>query len=473
MAGATSVAAAGDLPGYCRVTGVIEPGIQYEARLPLADWNGKYYQSGCGGYCGSVLPDKPGFSNTINEALKLGFAAITTDNGHQGDLGDASWAAGNPEAVRVYAYRGIELAHRFGMALTRAFYRTEPRRRYFGGCSNGGRMAAMAAQRYPQLFDGILGGAAVLNLSQNGGLHGSWVVQSNTRADGSRILTRANFARRLPWLESVVKAQCDRVDGREDGVISQPRSCALDLAALPACAGDVDDASTQACVTDEQREVLRRWYGGARDSSGRQLYPGVPPGSERYWLAWFLDPEQGEAPGNALGGHYARYLGFPDDLPPDWTALDFDFDADPPRLARTAPQFDALDPDLRSFSRAGGKLLMWHGWADPLVLPDQVVDYYERVVEQVGGLADTRGFFRLFMIPGHGHCWELPAASPDQFNPIRMLDDWVERGAAPEVLLATSPAPREQRAEICPYPSPPAATHSSEASGGAPCAAPD
>ena len=137
-----------DLPGFCQVQGTIDPDIGFEARLPLGAWNGKYYQSGCGGYCGGVYPDKPGFSNTINEALKLGYAAITTDNGHKGGPGEAAWAKGNAQAVEVYAHRGIYLTHEAGTELTRRFYGRQPGREYFSGCSNGGRMAAMAAQRY-------------------------------------------------------------------------------------------------------------------------------------------------------------------------------------------------------------------------------------------------------------------------------------------------------------------------------------
>ncbi len=423
------------LPAHCRVRGIIDPRIRYEARLPLADWNGKYYQSGCGGYCGQVLPDKPGFSNTINEALKLGYAAITTDGGHEGWLGDASWAEGDPEAVEVYAHRGIPLTHRFGTALARAFYGEAPAYDYFGGCSNGGRMAAMAAQRYPMLFDGILGGAAVLKLSTNGGVYGSWVVQANTRGNGERILTRANFAQKLPALEAAVLGQCDAADGSADGLIGDPRACAVDISALPSCSG----SGAAACFTAEEKAVLARWYQGPRDSAGRQLYPGMPPGSERYWFVWFLDPPDRVAPGNALGGGYARYLGFPDRVGPGWTALDFDFDRDPAALAATAGLFDATDPDLSAFRDAGGKLLMWHGWADPLVLPDQSADYFRSVAAANGGGEAAGEFFRLFMIPGHGHCWELPAAVPDRFNPIRVLEGWVERGIAPESIVLSGP----------------------------------
>lgn len=426
-----------DLPGFCQVRGTIEPNIGFEARFPLANWNGKYYQSGCGGYCGMVLPDKPGFSNTINEALKRGYAAITMDGGHQATIGDPSWAEDNPDAVDVYGHRAIPLTHRAGTELASAFYRSQPSRKYFGGCSNGGRMAAMAAQRYPDLFDGILGGAGVLNLSQSGGIYGSWVVQANTDENGERILTKANFANKIPLLEEQILWQCDAVDGTRDGLISTPRKCAVDFDVFPDCTEQGDAR----CFTAIEKDVLRTWYEGPQNSLGEQLQPGMPPGGERFIDFWFLDPAGKIAVGNQLGGGFAKYLGFEGGTPDDYTALDFDFDNDPQRLTRNAEVLDALDPDLRDFRDAGGKYLMWHGWGDSLVLPDQSKDYYESVAAEMGGYDEIESFYRLFLIPGKGHCWEVPAGTPDRFDPISMLDQWVETGEAPEALRATPVQP--------------------------------
>ena len=438
-----------DLPHFCAIRGVIEPDIEFESRFPLASWNGKYYQSGCGGYCGRVLPDKKGYSNTINKALERGYATITTDSGHSAGIGDASWAKDNPIAVEVYAHKSIPLAYQAGTRMVEAFYGRQAELQYFGGCSNGGRMAAMAAQRYPDLFDGILGGSAVLNLSQNGGIFGSWVVQSNTDPQGTRILNRANFAHKLPLLERAVLEQCDATDGESDGIISLPRNCGVDVTELPRCTDEADDA----CFTGAEIDVLEKWYQGPRDSSGKQLYPGMPAGSERFWVVWFLDSDSHVAPGNALGGDYAMYLGFEDGAPDGYTALDFDFDRDPKRLEANGRQLNALDPDLSAFRDAGGKYLMWHGWQDPLVLPDQSVEYYRSVQDQMGDGIDD--FFTLFMIPGQGHCWEMPAATPDRFDPIAMLEDWVENGTAPSRLTATALEPETAvvpAVVVCPYP---------------------
>lgn len=428
-----------DLPAFCKVSGTIDPNIGFEARLPLVDWNGKYYQSGCGGYCGRVLPDKPGFSNTINEALKRGYATITMDGGHSAGIGDPSWAKGNPEAVEVYGHRVIPLTHAAGTAIASKFYGVEPIREYFGGCSNGGRMAAVAAQRYPQLFDGILGGAGVLNLSQSGSIYGSWVVQANSDEDGNRVLTKESFAAKIPLLEQEVLNQCDAADGVTDRLVSAPRQCMLDVGRLPACGDDVGAS----CFTDVEKRVLRAWYQGPRNSAGEQLQPGMPPGSERFVDFWFLDGPDSTAIGNQLGGGFAKYMAFEDGTPDDYTALDFDFDTDPGRLEKIRSIVDAADPDLREFQAAGGKYLMWHGWADPLVLPDQSLVYYESVAAEMGGFDAIRPFFRLFMMPGHGHCWEIPGSAPDRFDPISLLDEWVESDIAPEAVRAEALQPNE------------------------------
>jgi len=440
-----------DLPGFCAIRGTIEPEIEFEARFPLSGWNGKYYQSGCGGYCGMVRPDKKGFSNTINKALQHGYAAITTDAGHTAGMGDASWASGNPLAVEIYAHKAIPLTYQAGTRMVEAYYRQKAQREYFGGCSNGGRMAAMAAQRYPELFDGILGGGAILNLSQNGGIFGSWVVQSNTEPDGHRILNHANFAHKLPVLEQAIIGQCDDSDGQIDGFISLPRNCIVDVAALPRCT----ESNPEGCFTDAERSVLEKWYQGPRDSTGKQLFPGMPAGSERFWEFWFLDTESRIAPGNSLGGDYAMYLGFENGAPDGYTAMDFDFDRDPVRLEAKGRLLNALDPDLTAFRDAGGKYLMWHGWQDPLVLPDQSVAYYESVLNEMGGPGVVDSFFRLFMVPGKGHCWEIPARAPDRFDPIVVLENWVENGEAPDQLKVHALDPESAAvpaAVICPFP---------------------
>ena len=449
---ATTLVAAGDgLPEYCRIEGVIEPNIHFEARFPTQDWNGKYYQAGCGGFCGVLRPDKPGYSNTINEALKRGYAAITQDGGHKGtSMGDASWAKDNREAEIVYAHTGVALVHAAGTAMVDAFYQEGAGLSYFSGCSTGGRLAVKTAQVYPDLFDGILAGGGVLEVSKSGGIYGSWIVGTNLDEEGRQILDY-RFTHKLPLLITAAIQQCDGADGTEDGIISAPQSCVMDMARIPLCEGE----STDQCLTTREAGVVSKWYQGPVNSKGEQLFPGIPPGSERYWPIWFLGTQERTGGGNLLGGLYVKHLGLEEDPDESYSVSDFDFDNDPARLEAMGKIYDAWDPDLRPFQATGGKMIMYHGLADALVLPDNSIKYFESVVEEMGGEVEIGDFLRFFTVPGMGHCWEMPANTPDQFDPISALEDWVEKGQAPAYLEAhalNSETALSRRAALCPYP---------------------
>ncbi len=447
----TLIEASNELPEYCRIEGVIEPHIHFEARFPTQDWNGKYYQSGCGGFCGVLSPDKPGYSNSINEALKRGYAAIAQDGGHQGSsMVDARWARDNRAAEIVYAYKGVALVHAAGNAMVDAFYRENAAFSYFSGCSTGGRLAVKTAQVYPGLFDGILAGGGVLTVSKSGGIFGSWIVSTNLDEEGKQILDY-RFTPKLPLLAAAATEQCDAADGTVDGIISAPRSCTMDVGKIPLCQGE----STNQCLTAREAGVVSKWYQGPVNTKGEQLFPGMPPGSERYWQIWFLGTQEHTGGGNLLGGLYVKYLGLEEDPDENYQVTDFDFDNDPVRLEAMGRLYDAWDPDLRPFRTAGGKMIMYHGLADALVLPDNSIDYYKSVVKEMGQEIDIDDFLRFFTVPGMGHCWEMPANTPDQFDPITALENWVEKGQAPAYIEAHALNPEtalSSHAVLCPYP---------------------
>ncbi len=446
-----SVASSSDTPAFCRINGTIEPQIAFEMRLPTQTWNGNFYQAGCGGFCGDFNADKAGYSNTIVEAVKRGYAAIIVNNGHTGGLADASWAVNNETALQVYADTGVPLVADAARQLIRAFYGKPPRRAYFAGCSNGGRMAAIAAQRYPQLFDGILAGAPVMDLTENGGLYGSWIVQKNRAPDGGVIIDSA-FNVKIPKLRAEIARQCPAAMDRTGAIVTDPRACRFEAEQLPVCASGEHGAS---CFTDRERAVLAAWYSGPRDSAGNKLFAGTPLGSEPFWPVWLTGTAKSRPVGMDLGSGYLKMAFSPKDLGPALDSSHFNFDRDPPRLASRAGAFNAMDPNLSAFAKAGGKLLMYQGWADPVVLPETAARYYDAAVAQNGGLKSTQDFFRLFMIAGVGHCWEAPAEAPDQFDPIAALEDWVERGQAPNAIpIAQSDRSGSvvRRALLHPYP---------------------
>lgn len=430
----TVVEASGDMPAYCRVRGTIRPTIGFEMRLPLSGWNGNYYVAGCGGYCGVLTTETLNWANGIVEPVKRGYAAIHTDGGHQGtSQGDASWAPGNREAIELFAHRWLPLAHEAGLQAVRLFYGREAGFRYFVGCSNGGRMALIAAQRYPALFNGIISGCPVSDLTDAGGAFGAWKLKTNL--DATAPVLGPAFNRKLPLLIEAVRAQCDAQDGAADGLIARPQLCRFDTARIPACPTASMPPLSAPCFTAEEKRVIAQWHQGPVDSKGRRLFGGMPIGSEQFWRVWYLqDPSK--AVGTQLADGFTRQIAY-DPAHPGFSATNFDFDRDPARLNRDFGFLNATDPDLSAFRAAGGKLLMWHGMANSLVVPSQSLDYYRSVTKRMGGTARVQQFFRYFLAPGLGHCWEAPSASaPEQFDPMTAIADWVERGKPPQEIVA-------------------------------------
>lgn len=449
---ATVVPASEDLPEYCRVLGYVRPAINFEIRLPTSGWNGKFYMAGCGGYCGELESDNPGFINEINYGLKRNYAVSTTDSGHWGaDIFDARWAYQNRQAEIDWGHRAVHETARVTKSLGEAFYGQGPEQSYFAGCSNGGRQGVMEALRYPDDFDGIISGCPH---PKTGGtaMLGAWLARKNTGPDGKNLITPTE----VQLVKEAVYDTCDSLDGLEDGLISDPRACQFDPATL-ACRGD----ETESCLTTNQVEAVKAFYAGPRDSEGRQLYAGLSFGSEPYWDGVFGLTGETENPSDDFSrlhsGEFLRYMAFREDPGESYSVEDFDFDRDPKRLEHMAKIYDADDPDLTAFRERGGKLLMWHSWADAAPPPMETVAYYEAVEEHVGSREATQDFFRLFMVPGMDHCGigEGPGITQHGFDPLTALEQWVEEGEAPESMLTTktdSTGAVQWTRPICPYP---------------------
>ena len=441
-----------ELPAHCRVRGVIVPAINFELRLPIEDWNGKFYMVGCNGFCGRLEVERSGFTNSMNHGLERGYAAATMDGGHWGSaITDGRWAQNDRIAETDWAWRAVTETARVAKALLQAYYGRPQSHAYFAGCSNGGRMALMEAQRFPADFDGIIAGAPALDYTGLVATHSAWVTQANRRDDGGEILARGKVAA----IGAAVREACDSLDGANDGLIDDPRRCDWQPAAL-ACAtekkasGSTADPSgrvksgaepVSTCLEPEEVAVLQKWYGGARDSQGSQLYPGgVPRGSEPYWRTWLTG-----APGTRnpplmplFARDFLRYMAFAHDPGESYDTRDFDFDRDPASLAHMAELYDAEQADLGEFHARGGKLIVYQGWSDPVVTPLRTVEYFEAVRAANGGPEATSGFARLFMLPGFDHCGAQggPGANDAGFDPLPALEDWVERGIAPESIPA-------------------------------------
>ena len=420
------VVQADGLPEYCEVRATALPAISIEVRLPVRGWNGGYYQSGCGGFCGILGRADAGASwiNAMRPGLERGYATATSDSGHHGlAVTDAAWAYDNPAAERDWGWRSIGETHRVAQAMIGAFYGSESDRAIFQGCSTGGRMAHVAAQRYPEMFDGIISGAPAMDYPGLVGTKMSFLIQANTDADGNRILGAAEAEK----IGAAVMDQCDVKDGLEDGLIADPRACTVDYSGLG--------------LTNQQMDTLQKWREGPRDAAGNQLYPGgVPEGSEPFWWLWLTGNADGSSPlVPAFATDFGRYMAFDADPGPAWTPMEFDIEADPARMANAAAMYNGDSADLSAFRAAGGRMIVFHGWADAIVTPYKTVAWHEAAQEAAGGAEALSENVALFMVPGLDHCGILPGAgglNAASLDPMTPLEAWLSDGTRPTSIMA-------------------------------------
>jgi Tannase and feruloyl esterase len=421
-------------PRYCDVTGMIAPQTHFDLKLPLTSWQGRYLQNGCGGYCGTVSNQT---FPTCDATLGGDFAMATDDEGHvtAAGLGGGGLFAFNDQKLRLeYGYQSEQALYVVARYIINYFYGREPNYSYFNGCSDGGREAMEMAERYPDDFNGIIAGAPEIIAGPLNAEHQTWDVEANTDANGNAILT----GDKLGPLHDRVIAACGHDDGVPggDGIITDPQNCHFDPASMQC---KLNEPTTDPCLTPAQVTVVREFYQGPADPSGRLLYPGgLPYGSELGWSVFEL-PIGGSGPTTnsldyfGLSLPYLRYqLLAPGQLGPDprqWQFTDAGFQS----MFPVANIWDAMDTNLRAFRAHGGKLIMWQGWADNGIPPSGTVDYYDVMSRRVGGADSTRQFARLFMVPSVYHCGGgyASATVPDMILP---MVQWVEGAAAPSQL---------------------------------------
>jgi Tannase and feruloyl esterase len=436
---AVAIPASDAAPPHCRVTGMLTPEIAFEVSLPQR-WNGRFYMIGNGGHAGESLEDPMRVAQR-NAALQAGFAFAQTNTGHDARKEPgASFVMSNPAKAIDYAFRAVNLTAVTAKGITRAYYHKDITRSYWNSCSNGGRQGLVEAQRYPQDFDGILANSPWV--SQTGFTIGAtW----NQRALDAAPLSAAKLA----LVAKVVMAKCDALDGLKDGQIDDPRRCTLDVKAeVPACAAGTDD---DACLTAAQSDAVMKIYSGPI-SHGQQIFPGFMLGSEAAggWMNFIVPVQPGrKAADFNLAEGTLRYL-VPTPPQPNYDYRNLDFDRDTHLLDAWGQLGNANNPDLSRFRNRGGKLIMTYGWADPVLEPMAGVNYYERAITRNG--PDTPQFFRLFMVPGMGHCGG--GVATDRFDAVTALVDWVEKGKAPDVIRAARVVNKQEvrSRPLCAYP---------------------
>jgi feruloyl esterase len=405
-----------DLPEVCRVAGIVAPDIHFELRMPTQVWNGKLMHYGCGGACGVV------YRPQLEEPLARGYAVVSSDMGHSGAPNNWAFRYANLQAWLDFSYRATHVVTLAAKEVIDQYFGIAPVKSYFMGCSTGGVQGVIEAQRYPNDFQAILVGAPAYS---TGPLFGDWNRRANLDANARGIMDPA----KLPLVRKAVLAACDALDGTKDGLLQDPRRCHWDPAAMQ-CTDGQDHAD---CLTPVEVGVVRKLYLGPSTSQGVSLaygQGGLSRGSEYEWIPWFVgakgehvDLEFTSSYGDGVYPLAAANAGKP-----------YDYDKDPQRGDILGWARYGMNPDLRRFRDAGGKMIMWHGWDDAEVAPGASADYYDTTTRTMGGEEPTRQFFRLFMLPGVAHCRRGPGG--DGIDLISYLEDWAERGEAPDAVLA-------------------------------------
>lgn len=479
------------LPAHCELIGAMNErtgvdgqryAIRFHLRLP-ENWNGRFLMQGGGGTNGELGDAIGRVGSSAPPALAQGFAVLSQDSGHDNatnsvlEKGGATAFGFDPQARADYGGTSLKATTLAARAIIRAFYGADPRHSYFFGCSKGGQEGMMLAQRYPELYDGIVAGAPGFSLPR-AAIGEAWNTQSFAavaRSMGQTVSAAsiaASFSDRdFDLVGKAILAACDGDDGAQDGQVNDHRRCTSEKVLPRLRAQACTAAKAEGCLSTSQIDALLRIHEGARDSKGKQVYAGFPwdaGWADMGWRIWMTGSADGRIPSinlamgapalasifttppTALGASPQAVLDY---------VLGFDLDRDAARVDAVASPFTrsawqdiaARSSDLDGFRKRGGRLIVPHGVSDPVFSVNDTTQWFEEVDMRYDGQAAS--FVRVFPVPGMGHCQGGPAT--DQYDAFGAIIDWVEKGQEPEQLHAKagprSPWPGRER-PICPFP---------------------
>lgn len=472
-------------------------GIGIEIWLPsAAKWNGRIHVKGNGGWAGGVHGSTTALAgtgtdsagNTSQAAMVEGAVSSSSDTGHANTANAGSFAM-NPDGTintalwKDYSERSLHETAVKTKALTQAFYGKPATRAYWNGFSTGGRQGLKLAQVHPGDFDGILAGAPAINWTRFSAGHMAPQVVMERDLGGVRLT-----AGQQTLVSTAAVSACDVVGGQHLGYVPDPASCNYDPTQDPnvLCVASGGTNATANCVTTAQASAFNKiWYGHTED--GTVPAPAVDNGTA-VTLApgqlWF-GPPRGSDLSNFLGGplpnsssHVVLSLqnpayGLPSFINATGNGANLWRTFTYPQLANATARglalqasfanIDTDNPDLSAFQGRGGKVLMYHGLADSLIKPAGSVHYYNRVLQQMGGLGAVQNFYRFYLVPGMFHGFSNGSANRSANPPLptnaqlyQALTDWVENGIAPDRLemssAVTAQEPVAKTYPLCPYP---------------------
>jgi len=441
------------LPAFCRIQGKANPTsdslINFEVWVPTdGSWNGKLVTTGNGGY-------SPALSyGDMAYAMRQGYAVIGGDTGHQStDPNEMFWGVGHPEKIADWGTRSIHAITAPGKTLIAALQSKAPSRAYYYGCSTGGHQGYAEIQQYPQDFDGVIAGAPGNNRIRLNVEFMHRFLSNRTPGNNTTLILPAS---KMAMVTSAAVAACDSLDGVSDGAMEDPRACTpaqFNVDSL-LCTG----ADGPNCLTQPQIDVVKKIYAGPKNPrTGEQLYPGLTVGSESGWSSYWGVSEPTRA-------DFWRLWVFEN---PQWDWWTFDYDRDVTYAdAKVGKLVDQRNPDISAFKARGGKAIVYQGWADPVVNPKDTIAYYNAVQTLQGSQKEMDSFFRLFLVPSMGHCGggssatvfgnagTAPPTIDAAHDVLKALDNWVDKGVAPDTIVASKVAngAATRTRPLCPYP---------------------
>ena len=456
---ATTTVAAGtlklagqDVPEHCLVTGkqgqrtsTVDGqnyAISFEMRLPKA-WNGRFWHQGNGGTDGNVVTATGGFGGgPTTHALLQGFAVLSSDAGHSAALGSAFGI--DPQARLDYGYQAVAKLTPIGKSVIQTAYGRAPDRSYFGGCSNGGRHTLVTAARLPDEYDGYLAGAPGYNLPKAAVANIASGQRLNTVATDPANLSTSFTTAERKTLAAAVLAKCDALDGATDGLIQDTAACQAAFnfnTDVPTCSGARDGT----CLSVTQKAAIGPTFSGATTSTGAAVYASFPYDSGHgaagipFWKF--------TAPLVLDSGAVGQIFKVPPEATATFNGPAFTLGANIDTLVAQINATNAVyaesamgfmtppnPTNLARLKNRGAKIMVYHGVSDPIFSVNDTAAWYDGLRQANGGNAGD--FARFYRVPGMGHCSGGPAT--DQFDAITALVAWVEKGVAPEALVATA-----------------------------------
>jgi feruloyl esterase len=431
-------AAAGTANAFCQVEGSLNrrtgvDGVEYAIGFALAlpqNWNHDFLMQGGGGLNGTVIPPKGAQAAGNMPALDRGFAVVSTDTGHKGKVFDGSFM-NDQQADLDFDYVAIGKVAELAKQLVFQYYGSAADHSYFSGCSTGGREAMIMTQRYPLYFDGVVSGAPAMRTGFSNLADRTAAVAYNSIAQkdatGKVIPGTAISPQEEDMVVDALLKHCDAKDGIADGMIFNFKGCDFNPAELQ-CSG----AKSDSCLAKPQVEAIQHAFAGPKDSRGFHVYPG------------FLY-DTGINARNGLPGLLAPGPSPVGPASPMTQNIDVEEE-----LARQ-PLVDSTSTKLSTFAGHGGKLLFYHGGSDPWFSALDTLDYYTRMTAANGGPDSVMKWSRYYLVPGMGHCGG-GQRTLDKFDMLTAIVNWVEKGIAPDSVVATGSAFPGRSRPLCAYP---------------------